>query len=64
VITVVRVESELDYWFSAEEPVCSVLWLMGDAQADLVPALIGSARDWRRCGAALRSACRGLIRGC
>jgi hypothetical protein len=54
VITVVRVESELDYWFSAEEPVCSVLWLMGDAQADLVPALIRVSAGLAplRCGAA------------
>ena len=54
VITVARVESELDYWFSPELPACSVLWLMGDPQDDLVPALvrIGAELEPVRCGAA------------
>lgn len=53
-ITVARVESELDYWFSAEPPASSVLCLMGDWQDDLLPALVRIGADLApvRCGAA------------
>lgn len=53
-ITTARVETELDYWFSAEPPACSVLWLMGDSQAEMPPALVrvGAGLAPLRCGAA------------
>ena len=52
-ITVACIESELDYWFSADLPVCSVLWLIGRPE-ELVPALARFAGrlGWAECWAA------------
>jgi hypothetical protein len=57
VITVTRVESELDCWFGPSAPVCSVLWLLG-LPADLVPALaqLSAGLDPLQCLAAACSA--------
>lgn len=52
-ISVARIESELEYQFSAELPVCSVLWLRGRPE-ELVPALVRLAGQlgWAECRAA------------
>jgi hypothetical protein len=49
VITVARIESELDYRFSAELPVCPVLWLIGSPD-ELVPLLAQLAGQLGRPG--------------
>ena len=53
-ITVARVETELDFWFSGDPPVCSVLWLLGDLQDEVVPTLtrVGASLAPLRCGVA------------
>ena len=53
-LTVARVESELDFRFSGDPPVCSVLWLLGDLQDDVMPTLgrIGSGLAPLRCAVA------------
>ena len=69
-ITVARLESELDYWFSADPPVCSVLWLLGSS-SELVPALASLAEQVNRfecraaaCVPATRPPLLSAVEGC